>query len=110
MRGLIALGVALTLAGSAMAQEKRISVVAPDAAKAGLRGPAQAPGADAPAAEPLAAPPVPTVPAAPQPDASACRTQCAQAYYFCLSGSDDQCPQRWTRCVLDCGPAAPPAT
>lgn len=109
MRGLIVLGIALILASSAAAQEKRISVVPPGAAKAGLRGPEGA--AQAPDAEPSAALPLPAPAAAPpQSDPSACRTQCAQIYYFCLSGSDDQCPDRWARCVLDCGPVPPPAS
>ncbi|MDQ0466392.1 hypothetical protein QO010_004185 [Caulobacter ginsengisoli] len=98
MRGLIVTLMVLALAGSAMAQEKRITIVAPDAAKAGLRGPAQ------PAPQPEAPPPliVPTVPAAPPVDSSACRTACAQRYYFCLSGADDQCPVRWGQCVNSC--------
>lgn len=108
MRGLLVLGVALLIAGSAMAQEKRISVVAPDAAKAGLRGPTGA-GPQAPP-EPLASPaPLPAAPAA-TPDPSACRTACAQAYYFCLSGADDQCPVRWSQCVSGCIQPAQPAT
>ena len=109
MRGLLVLGIALTLAGTAAAQEKRLAVVAPDAAKAGLRGPTDA--APEPAREPLAILPLPVVAAAPpQPDPSACRTDCAQSYYFCLSGADDQCPVRWSQCVNGCIQPPQPAT
>jgi hypothetical protein len=102
MRGLFVIVMVLALAGAAAAQEKRISVVAPDATKAGLRGPADTqPEPEAPL--PLV---IPTAPAAPPSDPSACRTDCAQAYYFCLSGADDQCPVRWGQCVSGC--IAPP--
>lgn len=107
MRGLLALGVVLILAGSAMAQEKRISVVAPDAAKAGLRGPTD--GTPEPVQAPAPILPLPVAPPAPQPDPSACRTACAQSYYFCLSGADDQCPARWSQCVSGCIQPAQPA-
>lgn len=95
--------IVLALAGSAAAGEKRISAVAPEAAKAGLRGPTQA-ALETDAATLAALPPSP--PPAPPTDASACRTDCAQSYYFCLAGSDDQCPVRWGQCVNGC--IAPP--
>ncbi len=102
MRGLFVIVMVLALAGSASAQEKRIAVVAPDANKARLRGPeGAAPEPEAPL--PLI---IPTAPAAPPVDTSACRTACAQSYYFCLSGADDQCPVRWGQCVNNC--IAPP--
>jgi hypothetical protein len=108
MRALLALGLVLVLAGSAMAQEKRISVVAPDAAKAGLRGPTDAAQDAAPEAPAIM--PLPVAPPASQPDPSACRTDCAQSYYFCLSGADDQCPVRWSQCVNSCIQPPQPAT
>lgn len=96
---------ALTLAGSAAAQEKRISVVAPAAAKAGLRGPETA--ADRPGdAGTQAVLPLPVAAPAASVDTAACRTACAQSYYFCLSGADDQCPVRWSQCLGGC--IAPP--
>jgi hypothetical protein len=108
MRPLLLIGaIALLMAGSAVAQEKRIKVVAPPAAAAGLRGPEQAGPQTATEAPPetVAALPAPALPSAPV-DPNACRTDCAQAYYFCLSGPDDQCPVRWSQCVSGC--IAPP--
>jgi len=102
---LLASIIALALASSAVAQEKRLNLSPP---KADLRGPTSADPAQSPL-DPIPVLP-PVQPAAAPQDPSACRTACAQSYYFCLTGTDDQCPVRWSACVLSCNPGAYPAT
>lgn len=102
---------ALAIAGSAGAQEKKPRP-RPPAASPALRGPVTV----APMSR-LAQPPSPTdVSAAqslflPSPIASApvggapqqCRLSCAQTYYFCLAGdSPDGCSANWGQCRSSC--------
>jgi hypothetical protein len=70
------------------------------------------PARPAPATEaPPAAPPVVAVYVAPRVDPSDCRMTCAQTYYFCSAGGeDDGCGQRWSQCVPACSNPAPGPT
>jgi len=95
----------LALATSAGAQQKgRLTVVAPPAAKAGLRGPVTAQPAAA-AAPPMTLP-LPAYGAsttAAAQDRGQCRLACAQRYYFCLAGDmADDCPSTWGQCRAAC--------
>jgi len=56
-------------------------------------------------AAPLAPASITPIPA-PQ-TATQCRAQCAEQRYFCATGDDSECSNRWSRCVLACGSAAP---
>lgn len=96
----------LALAAPAAAQQRRIPVAAPATDSAALRGPVsagQSRFADVEAEATAPAPPFePAVLAVPAPDARQCRMTCSRAYYFCLAGEDDRCPQHWSRCVTGC--------
>lgn len=97
----------LTLAAPAAAQQGRIDPVPPDREQAALRGPVDVAPTPPPAPDETPALPPPPV----QPtgltestaSGSQCRLACSQAYYFCLAGEDDLCPQSWSRCVSSCG-------
>ena len=42
------------------------------------------------------------VPQASGADAIQCRSGCAQTYYFCAAGGDEDCPARWAQCAASC--------
>jgi hypothetical protein len=121
---ILALLTALAVPTAASAQA-RLSMERPGAAALGLRGAeenrqvagsaagettvgAESPAASAPVdlgLRPLAGPVLMSTPRV--PDALACRTTCAQSYYFCLAGDgSDECAQVWGQCRLGCGPGA----
>ena len=117
----LALLTALTVPISAGAQA-RLSLERPGAAALGLRGAERPPESAGAPAEQIEAPAAaasmvdlglrpladPVLMSTPRPaDALACRTTCAQSYYFCLAGDgSDECAQVWGQCRLGCGPGA----
>lgn len=116
----LALLTAFTVPVSAGAQA-RLSLERPGAAALGLRGAEEPPGSAGPVTDQSEAPAVssfadlglrpladPVLMSTPRPpDAMACRTSCAQNYYFCLAGGgSDDCAQVWGQCRLGCGPGA----
>jgi len=100
----------------AASEAPKLKVPAKPKLPTGLRGSVQpgappvALGARAPAAPALKPPLAPFSPlAATAPDTGQCRTDCAHAYYFCLSGSvTSECAETWSQCLTDC--SHPPLT
>jgi hypothetical protein len=96
--------ICLTFAAPAVAGPNgKITVVkaAPAAGRDGsLKGalPAGAQALPAPLAQSWAAP----IPQASGADAIQCRTGCAQTYYFCNAGGDEDCAGRWAQCAASC--------
>jgi hypothetical protein len=75
----------------------------------GLRGSQRAGQTGGPAAATLSAIPAPLAQSWTQPipqangaDAIQCRTACAQTYYFCNAGGDEDCSGRWAQCAASC--------
>lgn len=97
----VLLAVSLALAAPAAAQQGRL---APDAGGPVLRGAiaAPAPRAEDPILALIPAPPPVISRTAAGDDSGQCRLRCSRDYYFCLAGEDDQCPQRWSRCLSGC--------
>lgn len=97
----VLLAVTLALAAPAAAQQGR---VAPDAAASLPRGAiaAPAPRTQDPVLALIPAPLPVATPISAGDDAGQCRLRCSRDYYFCLAGEDDQCPQRWSRCLSGC--------
>jgi len=104
----------LAVASPAGAQQKKSRIKVPPAAAAGLRGPV---AAQAPAVRqsPIPVAMSPDISAQslflPTPIASApvggapqqCRQTCAQTYYFCLAGDQqDECSASWGQCRSAC--------
>jgi hypothetical protein len=101
----ILLVISFAIAAPAAAQSGRIAAAPPPADPAPLRGPVgMSPTPDAPADAPIPPPPSvqPTGLTASVADGSQCRMTCSRAYYFCLAGEDERCPQYWSRCVSGC--------
>ena len=102
--------ICLAFAAPAMAGPgSKITVVKAAPAKdGGLRG---SQGATAPAAA-SAIPPAlaqswsQPIPQANGADAIQCRTSCAQTYYFCSAGGDEDCGGRWAQCAASCSATA----
>ncbi len=46
------------------------------------------------------------VPQAGGTDAMQCRSGCAQTYYFCAAGGDEDCAGRWAQCSASCTASA----
>lgn len=117
-----ALLTAPALAGRAAPEEPKAKPAAKQQLPTNLRGSIQ-PQSASPSARQTAsrfvAPPgpaglalKPSVAAAtppPGPGAGQCRSDCAHAYYFCLSGEiNADCSATWSQCVVSCG--HPPLT
>jgi len=102
MRRLAALlSLCLALAAPAAAQQGRIT---PDVTAPALRGAIQAPAprSDLERVSLIPAPLPATSLAVSTGESRQCRLGCSRDYYFCLASEDDQCPQRWSRCVAGC--------
>ena len=100
--------ICLAFAAPAMAGPGgKITVVKQQPAKdAGLRGP-QGAAADTAAIPPaLAQSWSQPIPQASGADAIQCRKGCAQTYYFCNAGGDEDCPGRWAQCAASCSATA----
>lgn len=106
MRLVVCLLLSLTLAAPAVARQSRVPFGGPTPDQAALKGTVSAGAAATPTDEippPLPPPVQPTGLAASPAGGGQCRLACARAYYFCLAGEDDRCPQSWSRCVSGCG-------
>ena len=102
MRRALPLLVILLLAGSAEAQTRASEAAKPKRAAAAAAQPRRP---DDPAANPYpASVSLQRLSRSPYQNmgGSACRTTCAQAYYFCLADGDGDCGGAWSQCNAAC--------